>query len=109
MLSLVDLDEAMTELHRVIDAGARLVHLAPGPVSAGSGGSRSPADPIFDPFWDTVAQAGIPVIFHVSNSGYNHFYGPLWSEKPDAPLTCSPRCSGRCATVSVPSWTRSSR
>ncbi len=29
MLSLIDLDQAMTELHRVIGAGARLVHLAP--------------------------------------------------------------------------------
>jgi len=82
MLSLVDLDQAMAELRRVIDAGARLVHLAPGPVWPGS---KSPADPVFDPFWDTVAQAGIPVVFHVSNSGYNHFYGPLWSENPDAP------------------------
>src|SRR5215469_11473516 len=29
MLSLLDLDRAMTELHRVIEAGARLVHLCP--------------------------------------------------------------------------------
>jgi hypothetical protein len=40
MLSLVDLDETMTELR---------------PVSDGSGGSLSPADPVLDPFWDTVA------------------------------------------------------
>jgi predicted TIM-barrel fold metal-dependent hydrolase len=87
MLSLVDLDQAMTELRRVIDSGARLVHLAPGPVvsGAGAGGGRSPADPYFDPFWATVAEAGIPVVFHVSNSGYNHFYGTLWSEKADNP------------------------
>lgn len=80
MLSLLDLDHAMVELHRVIDAGARLVHLCPGPI-----GGRSPADPVFDPFWDTVAEAGIPVVFHVSNSGYQHFYGTHWSENPDNP------------------------
>jgi predicted TIM-barrel fold metal-dependent hydrolase len=80
MLSLLDLDRAMTELHRVLDAGARLVHLCPGPI-----GGRSPADPVFDPFWATVAEAGVPVVFHVSNSGYNHFYGPHWSEDPDNP------------------------
>jgi predicted TIM-barrel fold metal-dependent hydrolase len=80
MLSLLDLDEAMKELHRVIDAGARLVHLCPGPI-----GGRSPADPVFDPFWATVAQAGVPVAFHVSNSGYNHFYGTHWSENGDNP------------------------
>jgi predicted TIM-barrel fold metal-dependent hydrolase len=85
MLSLVDLGEAMKELHRVIEAGARLVHLAPGPVVGVPGSGRSPADPYFDPFWATAAEAGIPVAFHVSNSGYNHFYGPLWSEKADNP------------------------
>jgi predicted TIM-barrel fold metal-dependent hydrolase len=85
MLSLVDLDEAMKELRRVIDAGARIVHVAPGPVAGGPGAGRSPADPYYDPFWATAAEAGIPVAFHVSNSGYNHFYGPLWSENPDNP------------------------
>jgi predicted TIM-barrel fold metal-dependent hydrolase len=87
MLSLVDIGQAMTELRRVLDAGARLVHLAPGPVRGGPGGpgGRSPADPHFDPFWATVAEAGVPVVFHVSNSGYNHFYGTLWSEKADNP------------------------
>jgi predicted TIM-barrel fold metal-dependent hydrolase len=80
MLSLLDLDQAMAELHRVIGAGARLVHLCPGPVAG-----RSPADPLFDPFWATVSEAGIPVVFHVSNSGYNRFYGTLWSENPDNP------------------------
>ncbi|MFC5753900.1 amidohydrolase family protein [Actinomadura rugatobispora] len=80
MLSLLDIDRAMAELNRVIDAGARLVHLCPGPV-----GGRSPADPHFDPFWATVAEAGIPVVFHVSNSGYQHFYGTHWSEDPANP------------------------
>jgi predicted TIM-barrel fold metal-dependent hydrolase len=86
MLSLLDLDRAMTELHRVIDAGARLVHLCPGPVTGpGRSGGRSPADPLFDAFWATVADAGVPVVFHVSNSGYNHFYGNLWSENRGNP------------------------
>jgi predicted TIM-barrel fold metal-dependent hydrolase len=85
MLSLVDLDEAVKELHRVIGAGVRMVHLAPGPVAGGPGTGRSPADPYYDRFWATASEAGIPVAFHVSNSGYNHFYGPLWSENPDNP------------------------
>ncbi|MCW2936529.1 MAG: amidohydrolase family protein [Actinomycetia bacterium] len=38
-----------------------------------------------DPFWATAAEAGAPVAFHVSNSGYNHFYGTLWPESPDNP------------------------
>jgi predicted TIM-barrel fold metal-dependent hydrolase len=80
MLSLLDLSRAMAELHRVIGAGARLVHLRPGPQ-----GGRSPADPVYDPFWATVAEAGIPVVLHVSNSGYQHFYGTHWSENPANP------------------------
>jgi len=80
MLSLLDLDRALAELHRVLDAGARLVHLCPGPIAG-----RSPADPVFDPFWATCADAGIPVVFHVSNSGYQHFYGTHWSENPENP------------------------
>ena len=51
----------------------------------GRSAGRSPADPVFDPFWATVAEAGVPVVFHVSNSGYNHFYGTHWSEKPGNP------------------------
>ncbi|MBF4996451.1 amidohydrolase [Nocardia sp. BSTN01] len=80
MLSLLDIDQGVRELHRVLDAGARMVHLCPGPIAG-----RSPADPIFDPFWATVSDAGIPVAFHVSNSGYQHFYGTHWSENPDNP------------------------
>jgi predicted TIM-barrel fold metal-dependent hydrolase len=80
MLSLLDVDQAVTELRRVIEAGARLVHLCPGPIHG-----RSPADPVFDPFWGLCAEAGIPVVFHVSNSGYQHFYGTQWGENPNNP------------------------
>jgi predicted TIM-barrel fold metal-dependent hydrolase len=80
MLSLLDLDLALAELRRVLNAGARLVHLRPGPV-----GKRSPAHPMFDPFWATLAEAGVGVVFHVSNSGYNRNFGALWSENPDNP------------------------
>lgn len=80
MLSLLDLDHAMTELHRVLAAGARLVHLRPAPV-----GGNSPAHPMFDPFWATCAEAGVPVVFHVSNCGYQFFYGNQFSEDPYNP------------------------
>ncbi len=61
-------------------APGALEGLCPGPT-----GGRSPADPLFDPFWAIAAEAGIPVVFHVSNSGYQHFYGTDWSENPDNP------------------------
>ncbi|MBL7488251.1 amidohydrolase [Frankia sp. AgB1.9] len=80
LLSLLDIDHAVAELRRVIDAGARLVHLRPGPV-----GHRSPADPVNDPFWALCAEAGVPVVFHTSNCGYADLYGVHWSEDPRNP------------------------
>jgi predicted TIM-barrel fold metal-dependent hydrolase len=80
LLSLLDLDRAIAELERVLAAGARLIHLRPGPV-----GDRSPAHPDLDPFWARVAESGVGVVFHVSNSGYNRAYASRWSEDAENP------------------------
>ncbi|MEZ5141145.1 MAG: amidohydrolase family protein [Acidimicrobiales bacterium] len=68
-LSLVDVDWACRELDWALDNGARIVALRPAAVFTPQG-PRSPADPVFDPFWQRVHDAGITVIAHVSNSGY---------------------------------------
>jgi predicted TIM-barrel fold metal-dependent hydrolase len=81
MLSLNGLAQAVAELERVLATGARLVHLTPAPVLG-----RSPADPFFDPFWSRVEEAGVPVVFHVGNSGYQDSVGPGWSERGDRPV-----------------------
>jgi Amidohydrolase len=104
MLSLLAISRALAEPHRVIEAGARLVHLCPGPA-----GGRSPADPVTDPFWATVAEAGIPVVFHVSNSGYQHFYGTHWSENPDNPSHLQSPLQWALCNTERRSSTRSSR
>ena len=79
LLSLLDVDAACAELERVLGLGARLVHLKTGPVAG-----RSPADPIFDPFWARVDEAGIPVVFHIGDSGYAELFGAAWGEDPSA-------------------------
>lgn len=79
MFSLLDLDAAVAELEWVIDRGARMIHLRPGPV-----GHRSPADPVFDPFWARVNEARLGVVLHISESGYNARYSVDWSE-PGSP------------------------
>jgi predicted TIM-barrel fold metal-dependent hydrolase len=81
MLSLAALELATAELSRVLDQGARLVHLKAGPVIG-----RSPADPYFDPFWRTVEAADVPVVFHIGNAGYNEMICGLWGERTDASL-----------------------
>ena len=42
----------------------------PAPVPSRFGGSRSMGLPEFDPFWQEVVNAGIPVTMHASDSGY---------------------------------------
>jgi predicted TIM-barrel fold metal-dependent hydrolase len=73
MLSLADVGAATDELEWLIDRGARVVHVRPAPVPAGNGASRSLGDPRHDPIWSRLAAAGIPVGFHLGDSGYNSF------------------------------------
>ncbi|HVX22073.1 MAG TPA: amidohydrolase family protein [Acidimicrobiales bacterium] len=81
MLSLADIDLAVAEVERVLALGARFVHLNPGPAYG-----RSPADPHFDPFWARVAEAGVPVIYHIGDSGYNELVGANWGQPVEANL-----------------------
>jgi predicted TIM-barrel fold metal-dependent hydrolase len=81
MLSLASLELATAELRRVLDQGARLVHLKAGPVFG-----RSPADRHFDPFWRMAEEAGVPVVFHIGNAGYNETVCGLWGERTDSSL-----------------------
>ncbi|HEX5366252.1 MAG TPA: amidohydrolase family protein [Acidimicrobiales bacterium] len=78
LLSLRDLGAAVEELRYVLDHGARVVHLRPGPVDG-----RSLADPVFDPFWGLVNESGVAVAFHISESGYNEMYSTRWGEEPN--------------------------
>jgi len=69
-ISLTDIDQAVAELEFVLKKGARSVGIRPAPVP-GIGGGRSPGYPEFDPFWARVADAGIFVSLHGSDSGYD--------------------------------------
>jgi predicted TIM-barrel fold metal-dependent hydrolase len=72
LLSLADPDAAVVELDTLLQRGARLVHVRPAPVPTGSGG-RSLGDRRHDPVWARLAEAGVPVAFHLGDSGYNRF------------------------------------
>ena len=78
LLSLADLDRAVEELEYVLDRGARIVHLRPGPQAG-----KAPGHPDFDPFWARVDEAGVPVAFHISESGYNEMFSAAWGEDPN--------------------------
>lgn len=77
MVSLLDPDKAIEEIRWIAARGAQFVHLRPGPA-----GNRSPADPVFDPFWQCVVDAGIKIVLHISESSYNRHASARWSEQP---------------------------
>lgn len=62
-------DEAVRELDFVLEHGAKVVLVRPGPV-AGLAATRSPFLPEFDPFWARVQESGVVVAIHASDSGY---------------------------------------
>jgi predicted TIM-barrel fold metal-dependent hydrolase len=75
MLSLADPDAALAEVGSLLERGARVVHVRPAPVPTGRGSGRSLGDPLHDPVWARLAEAGVPVAFHLGDSGYNAFAG----------------------------------
>jgi len=81
LLSLEDPAWAIVELERVIGEGAKFVLLRCGPVQG-----RSPADPVFDPFWARCEEAGLPIVFHVGNDGFVDLYASSWGEDPTVSL-----------------------
>jgi predicted TIM-barrel fold metal-dependent hydrolase len=81
MLSLADPDGALAELDSLLDRGARIVHIRPAPVPTANGGGRSLGDPLHDPVWARFAESGVPVAFHLGDSGYDIF-AAAWGGKP---------------------------
>jgi predicted TIM-barrel fold metal-dependent hydrolase len=79
VITLPIVDKAIAELEWVLERGAKTVLIRPAPVP-GFRGSRSFALPEFDPFWQAVVDADIPVSMHASDSGYtayqNDWLGP---------------------------------
>jgi predicted TIM-barrel fold metal-dependent hydrolase len=69
-ISLTDVNAAVKELEFVLENGARVVNIRPAPVPD-IRGSRSFGLEEYDPFWARVAEAGIFVTMHGSDSGYD--------------------------------------
>ncbi len=91
------LDEAIKELEWVLERGARILLIRPAPVP-GFMGPRSMALPEFDPFWEAVVDAGIPVGMHASDSGYQRYMNE-WEGVADTEMTPFKGVSGFMAIV----------
>lgn len=80
VISLLDVDQAIAELERVLAEGCKIIHITNGPVN-----DHSPADPVFDPFWARVAEAGVVVAMHIGHTPFNDMYATHWGEPGTPP------------------------
>lgn len=69
-ITLADVDFACAELEWALERDARVVVMRPAAVWTEKDGVRAPTDPMFDPFWARVNEAGITVVVHAGDSGY---------------------------------------
>ena len=82
-------DRGLAELDWLLERGAKAVLLRPAPV-AGTRGTRSPFLPEFDPFWARIAESGLLVALHASDSGYQR-YASDWEGGPRRSVTFTAR------------------
>ena len=80
-LTLLDPDQALEEARWAVNSGARVVVMRAGPIMAPTGG-RSPGDPLYDPMWKVLADAGVTVAYHSGESGYGR-YVVDWGESAE--------------------------
>jgi predicted TIM-barrel fold metal-dependent hydrolase len=67
-LSLADVGWAVEELEWALDQGARMIVMRAGAPTTVTG-RHNPFDPMFDPFWARVNEAGITLVVHAGDSG----------------------------------------
>ena len=77
-ITLADPDWAAEEIEQLLERDVRIVVMRSGPVPTAHG-YASPGDPMFDPYWSRVNEAGITVVFHGGDSGYGR-YCEDWGE-----------------------------
>mgnify|MGYP003561993141 FL=1 len=81
LIPLLDVDRAVAELDRVMSLGTRVIAIPPGPI----GNNRSPADPMYDPFWGRLNDSGVLVAYHLGDSLYPET-SAAWGERPYPPV-----------------------
>ncbi|MEJ5254786.1 MAG: amidohydrolase family protein [Acidimicrobiales bacterium] len=67
-LTLADVDWAVEELEWALDRGAGTIVMRPAAPTTVTG-RHNPFEPMFDPFWARVNEAGITVVLHAGDSG----------------------------------------
>ena len=83
MLSLADPEAAAAEVDSLIERNVRIVHVRPAPVPGPNGSSRSLGDKLHDPVWARLAEASVPVAFHLGDSGYQRRFAGAWGGRTE--------------------------
>src|SRR4051794_39448258 len=78
LLSLRDVDRAVTLTDEILAAGAQFVLLPTGPAYG-----RSPGDTYFDPVWSRLNEAGVTIAFHIMPFWYFDAISPAWGHDSD--------------------------
>lgn len=73
VISMVDIDWAVSEVNWALDNGARLLCMLPGPVPLGGNQSASPGLEMFDPVWSVINEAGVTIGMHGGDGGLNDY------------------------------------
>ncbi len=89
IISLADPVAAAAEVEFVLGRGAKLVLVRPAPVP-GVLKPRSLGDPSHDPVWARLAEASVPVGFHLSDSGYLAFAAAWGGKSTFEPFSAKP-------------------
>ncbi len=85
MIPFGDTDRAIELLEWAIGQGARAIAVAAAPALT-MFGYRSPADPMFDPFWARCAEADMIVCAHAGANHYNRYSGDLTGHYEQRPF-----------------------
>ena len=72
-ITLADPQWAVDEAEWAISKGVKVVVMRTSPAINPTGGTRSPGDAIYDPFWARLAEAGVAVAFHSGDAGYGKY------------------------------------
>ena len=67
IIPIADIDEAVKEVQRVANEGARAAHLPLYPMDLGFPGYW---DKVYDPLWGVLSEVGMPVSQHVASNSY---------------------------------------
>ena len=74
-IPMLDPQLACAELDAVLERGAKVIVMRPGPA-----GGRSPADPAWDPYWSRIDEAGIVAAYHACPmpDEYSQSFATMW-------------------------------